>query len=100
MIPDFTNLSFFSSYHSRVNRNPSAALAKKLANAKARAAPLEAALNELVPADEGSRSWDINYYARVLNARGFTAPRGGPVTYNTVLRILEKRPPFKYSWER
>ena len=82
-----------------MNRNPSAALAKKLANAKARAEPLAAALDDLV-SEVPPLQWDIPHYVRLLNARGFTAPRGGPVTYNTVIRILEKRPAFKYSWER
>ena len=71
-----------------MNRNPRPALLKKLTNAEARAAPLMEYLAEY--AGKPFTQIDIYWLAQLMTKQGFTAPRGGPVTYNTVMRALER----------
>lgn len=66
-------------------KNVAPALNQKLANADAKARPIMDKLAEWGASDE-----DVLHWVALLNRHGFTAPRGGPVTYNVVIRALER----------
>ena len=74
-----------------MNRKETAAnaLTHKLANAAARAGPLMEALAK-VAGDTPISKLDIPHLIATLNDAGHLAPRGGPVTHNTVMRALER----------